>query len=124
MTSSTLKFAEPGETHPKNAKRIYAWKDFKCDKRPEKFTVQDEGDEPRTIALSNNKKRVLVGLMGGPIFAASYCRISDQILPLRRNYGLNITCTIYKGDPETGREIYGVYTLESKVTRIDGGALL
>jgi hypothetical protein len=122
MTTSNLKYADPGETHSKDAKRFYAWKDFQCDKRLERFLVEDEGQEPRTISVSKNKKRVLVGLINGPVFAASYCRISDQVLPLRRDYGLDITCTIFKNDPETGRDIYGVYTLESKVTRIDGGA--
>lgn len=122
MTTVNLRYAEPGATHPQNAKRFFAWKDFQYDKRREEFLVEDEGQDPRTIIVSNNKKRVLVGLINGPVFAASYCRISDQVLPLRRDYGLDITCTIYKNDPETGRDIYGVYTLNSKVTRIDGGA--
>lgn len=123
MTTNTkLHQAEPGATPPSNTKRVYKWNDLPNETKPARYIIEDEGQPPRTITVSRRKRQVLEGLMQSPLLAASYCRISDQVLPLRRDFGVNITCTIYKKDPETGREIYGVYTLESKVTRIDGGA--
>jgi hypothetical protein len=124
MNSQTkLNHAEAGATPPQNTKRVYRWADLPNATKPAKFKIEAEGQEPRIITVSRRKRQVLEGLMKSPILSASYCRISDQVLPLRRDYGVNITCTIYRGDEDTGREIYGVYTLENAVCRVDGGAL-
>lgn len=120
MTTAKLNYAKLGATPSRNTKRIYKWADLPGDTKPAKFTIECEGKEPRTITVSRRKRQVLEGLMETPILAASYCRISDNVLPLRRDYGLDIACTVYKNDPDTGRDIYGVYTLANTVTRIDG----
>lgn len=106
------------EKPPKNAKRVYRWSDLPSDKTRARYMVTDEGQEPREISVANNQRRVLEGLMHGPIYAASYCRISDQVLPLRRDKSIDIECKMYSNDPETGRERYGVYFLRSTVVRI------
>lgn len=102
---------------PTNARRIYRWTDLPNTTERASYVVQDDGGEPREIVISRHQRQVLEGLMQSPIFAASYCRISDQVLPLRRDHGVDIRCDMYANDPETGRQRYGVYTLVSTVTR-------
>ncbi|MGD1884708.1 MAG: hypothetical protein ACFB11_20765 [Paracoccaceae bacterium] len=42
---------------------------------------------------------------------------------MRDQHGVDIDCTLYRADPDTGRERFGVYTLLSRVERIKvGGA--
>lgn len=103
---------------PANAKRVYRWADLPDASAPEMYRVSDPGQEPRVIVVSRHQRQVLEGLMTGPIYAASYCRISDQVLPLRRDHGVNIVCDMYSNDPETGRQRYGIYRLESQVERV------
>lgn len=106
------------KTPPSNAKRVYKWADLPDHTSPARYMVTDPGQEPRVIIVSNHRRQVLDGLLRSPIYSASYCRISDQVLPLRRDHGVNIRCDMYRNDPETGRERYGIYVLESKVVRI------
>jgi len=110
---------EQFEKPPKNAKRVYRWDDLPSNKTRAWFRTMDPDQEPREFSVSGNQRRVLEGLMLSPIYAASYCRLSDQVLPLRRDHAISIRCDMYRKDQETGRERYGVYVLESKVTRID-----
>ncbi len=104
---------------PHNAKRVYRWGDLPYLTELALFRVTDPGQEPRVIAVSKHVRQVLEGLMRHPIYAASYCRISDQVLPLRRDHGVNIRCDMYSNDKETGRTRFGIYVLESKVERIE-----
>ncbi len=105
-------------THPpRTAKRVYRWDDLPNETMGAVYTVTNEGQEPRDVFVHKNQQRMLEGLMRSPIYAASYCRLSDQVLPLRRDKGIEIRCDMYKSDPETGRERYGVYSLVSEVTR-------
>lgn len=106
---------------PKNAQRIYRWADLPNTIRPESYRVTDPGQEPRIITVSRHKRQVLEGLMRAPMFSASYCRLSDNVLPLRRDHGVDIECDLYKNDLETGRNRFGVYVLKSKVERIEQG---
>lgn len=107
------------EHPPKNAKRVYRWADLPNTTAEAVYRVTDPDQEPRTIAVSRHKRQVLEGLMQGPIYAASYCRLSDQVLPLRRDDGVNIKCEMYANDKETGRQRFGVYFLESRVERVE-----
>ena len=104
---------------PPNAKRVYRWDDLPPTLDAALYSVADGDGEVRIISASRRKRQVLEGLMRAPLFAASYCRISDKVLPLRRDDGIDIECEMYRNDPETGRERYGVYVLKSKVERID-----
>lgn len=104
---------------PANALRIYRWADLPNLTTPALYRVTDPGQEPREIYASKHKRQVLEGLMRSPLYAASYCRLSDQVLPLRRDDGVNIECKMYRGDADTGRQKFGIYFLVSKVTRID-----
>lgn len=107
------------ELPPTNALRVYRWADLPNLTAPALYRVTDPGQEPREIYASKHKRQVLEGLMRSPLYAASYCRLSDQVLPLRRDDGVNIECKMYRGDADTGRQKFGIYFLVSKVTRID-----
>ncbi|WP_170387013.1 hypothetical protein [Ruegeria atlantica] len=97
---------------------MYRWADLPNLTTPALYRVTDPGQEPRKIYASKHKRQVLEGLMRSPLYAASYCRLSDQVLPLRRDDGVNIECKMYRGDAETGRQKYGIYVLVSQVELI------
>ncbi len=101
---------------PKDARRIYSWDQTPNLTAPATYVVQDEGQEPRSITVSKNMRRVLEALMRNPIYAASYCRISCRVLELRHDYGVEIECVRYQTDLPTKRQTFGVYFLRSKVT--------
>lgn len=103
-----------------DAKRVSRWADLPDVSAPALFRVTDPDQEPREIVVAKHQRQVLEGLMHGPIYAASYCRVSDQVSMLRHDHGVNIRCDMFSDDRETGRSRYGVYFLESRVERIDG----
>ena len=109
------------KTPPANAQRVYRWDDLPGATDLATFRVTDNDQDAREIVVSNHQRQVLEGLMKRPLYAASYCRLSDQVLPLRRDHGIDIECEMYANDPETGRQRYGVYFLKSKVTRTETG---
>ncbi|MEJ6390469.1 hypothetical protein [Gymnodinialimonas ulvae] len=111
----TIKKSKP----PSNTRRVYRWADLPPTTSPALYRVTDPGQEPRTICVSKHTRQVLEGLMAGPMLAASYCRLSDKVLPLRRDHGVDIRCDLYCDDKETGRDRYGVYVLVSVVERIE-----
>ncbi len=104
---------------PENALRVYRWADLPNLTAPALYRITDPGQEPREIYASKHKRQVLEGLMRSPLYAASYCRLSDQVLPLRRDDGVNIECKMYRGDADTGRQKYGIYVLVSQIERIE-----
>ncbi|NOD48722.1 MULTISPECIES: hypothetical protein [unclassified Ruegeria] len=104
---------------PANALRVYRWADLPNLTAPALYRVTDPGQEPREVYASKHKRQVLEGLMRSPLYAASYCRLSDQVLPLRRDDGVNIECKMYRGDADTGRQKYGIYVLVSQVELIE-----
>ena len=103
---------------PANALRIYSWDQTPNLTKPAAYEVQNENQGPCRIVISKNTRRVLEALMHSPVYAASYCRISDKVLPLRRDFGIDIECVIYDGDIPTKRARFGVYFLRSKVIRL------
>ncbi|WP_299899955.1 hypothetical protein [uncultured Ruegeria sp.] len=109
------------EFPPTNALRVYRWADLPNLTAPALYRVTDPGQEPLEIYASKHKRQVLEGLIRSPLFAASYCRLSDQVLPLRRDDGVNIECKMYRGDADTGRQKFGIYFLVSKVELIETG---
>jgi len=103
---------------PANARRIYRWADLPSQTETAIYRVTDPGEDPREIVVSKHQRQVLEGLMRSPLYAASYCRLSDQVLPLRRDHGVDIVCDMYTNDAETGRSRFGVYRLVSKIERV------
>ncbi|SLN64126.1 hypothetical protein ROA7450_03383 [Roseovarius albus] len=106
---------------PRGTRRVYGWKDLPDNEQPTHYHVIDRNGHETTVSAKGKKKRVLEGLRRAPLLSASYCRLSDQVDLLRRA-GLDIETTLYKNDPETGRERYGVYTLHGSVSPIRGDA--
>ena len=79
------------ERPPRNSKRVYRWPDLPNTLAPKPYRIIEEGKEVTTFIASEHKRQVLEGLMLHPIYAASYCRISDQVLALRGD-GVDIEC--------------------------------
>lgn len=105
---------------PSNTKRVYRWDDLPKAETAGAYLIENEGAKPVSVIVRGKRRRVLEGLMQSPLYAASYARLSDHVDHLRRE-GINIRTDGYRNDPETGRETYGVYTIESTVTRIERG---
>ena len=104
---------------PKNARRVYSWADLPDCQMPGAYLTEGDDKEPRKIVVDKKRQRVLEGLIRSPLYAASYVRLSDHVDHLKRA-GVDIETLMFRNDPETGRDSYGIYVLRSRVTRIDG----
>ena len=113
-----FKYAQPGEHPPASAKHISKWADLPGASEPARFDILS-GDKA-SITVRGKNRKVLEGLMQGALYCASYCRISHNIMCLRRA-GVNIETTIYKPSGEAFPDRYGLYELQSKVQRAGGG---
>lgn len=121
MTEQTKK-VDPESGPPANATSILAWDD--CVPTPKKDTVtliSPEGDE-RTITLTKGNLRILRTMQRSPVYCASPVRISDRVLILKRDYGVNIRTDMYAAKGGTECERFGVYTLLDTVHPVKGGA--
>lgn len=109
---------------PEDAKRIMRWRDLPNKIASAVYEVTDDAGDTRSVRISKNKRRVLEGLMIAPMYCASPVRISDLVHILKRDYGVDIGMDLYEDDRETDRAKFGIYTLNSKVVRVDenGGA--
>ena len=105
------------EHPPANAKRVCRRADLSATTETAINILMNPGEEPRQITISKHKRQVLEGLLTGPLYAASYRRHSDQVLPHRPDQGLNIRCEMYRSDPETGRERFGIHFFDTVVIR-------
>lgn len=100
-----------GATEPKKTRRVLNWDQLpKYKKGFDTFHVS-EANGTRQIAARCHDSQVLRGLIDGPIYAASLCRIGENISNLRHDHGLNIRTEVYQKD---GRE-FGVFRLADKV---------
>lgn len=104
---------------PANALRVQSWADTPALTKPATYEAHTDGAEPKSFTVSKLNRRVLEALMRGPLYAASPCRISDKVLSLRRDQGLEIECVLFKGDAETHRQLCGVYFLRTRVIRAE-----
>lgn len=103
---------------PSNARRIYRWADLPRCQPHAGYVVENDGQEAVTLFVRNKRQRVLEGLMRSPLYAASYARLSDHVDHLKRS-GVVIETLMFRDDPETGRDTFGIYVLRSRVTRIE-----
>lgn len=98
---------------PANTQSINRWDDLPAGSSPATFEITDENGETRRITLKDGNRRVLEGLMLGPMYCASRVRLSDRKLVLTRDYDITIETEFYgNGDR------YGVYTLVDHVVRV------
>ena len=100
---------------PANAQFIMRRSDLPPERAKKAYSIGPGDGEKRTVHLDKISRQVVDALRSGPVFAASPVRISDRVLILRRDYGIEIeTLMIYPADG--GR--YGIYRLVSCVTPI------
>lgn len=103
---------------PKNTQRITRWRDLPSLSTPATYEVQSPDGDSRKVFLKAGNRRVLEGLRKGPLYCASPVRLSDRVLILKRDYGLNIRTEIYDTDRATDSERFGVYFLDDRVSAI------
>ena len=103
------------ERPPANSLRVNKWANLPNAIETCAYEFWD-GDEWSPFSLSSHDRQVLEGLMQRPVFAASFARVSDCVFRLRK-IGLHIETKMYRNDPETGRQRYGVFFLVSEVKR-------
>lgn len=108
MTDKTI------EQPPLNTLHVNRWDELPDCKEPAMYSVTVNG-EPKTILVSKKNRQVLEGLINQPVACASKCRLSDNVLHLRRDHGLDIEMKMYKSTDKSGGESYGVYFLNSEV---------
>jgi len=105
------------EKPPKTTLRVHGWRDLPADENSVCYKVADRTGNTFEVWAKGKRRRVLEGLCKAPIYSASNCRISDHVDHLRRD-GVDIETTLYRNDDETGRERFGVYTLQGSVSPI------
>jgi hypothetical protein len=110
------------EQPPLNTKHISKWSELPDCKDPAMYSIIVNG-ERRTFLVSKKKRQVLEGLIHHPLACASKCRLSDCVLHLRRDYGLDIEMKMYQSADESDGESYGVYFLKSEVERVEEALL-
>lgn len=104
------------ERPPANALRVNKWADLPDTTEACAYQYWD-GDELSSFVVSKHDRQVLEGLIRRPVYAASFARVSDCVFRLR-GIGLHIETKMFRNDPETGRQRFGVFFLLSSVKRM------
>lgn len=112
----------PTDTPPPNSQRNMSWDDFPQAQSPETFELVSPSGDIHNITLGKGTLRVFKALVNGPLYAASPVRISDRILILKQDHGVNIQTLMFNNDRVTGRQRFGVYVLMDTARRLNGGA--
>ncbi|WP_299986669.1 hypothetical protein [uncultured Ruegeria sp.] len=105
---------------PVNALSADAWRDFPNKIEPAQYLVENDNGESHVITVSKNMRRVLEALIQRPVYCASRCRIGHYVHLMRHDKRVEIVTDEYSNDSQSGRMRFGIFTLISKVTRIDG----
>lgn len=100
---------------PKSAVHIWGVKDLTRERSLGLFEVTNGDNEPFIAAIKKRDRQVAETINKYPLFCASPLRLSDSVLRLRRDHGLNIETETYKGDNGT----YGIYVLRSRLRLIE-----
>ena len=75
-------------------------------------------DTDHHFTVRKKTRQTLEALLKQPVASASKCRISDRVLILRRDCGLDIKTETFKGDGTSESESFGVYFLKSKIEKV------
>ena len=110
----------PDKVSPSNTLHVNRWDDLPDDIKPATYRIINTDHK---FTVQKKTRQTLDGLIKQPVACASKCRISDRVLLLRRDYGLNIEMEMFQSDGDTQGESFGVYFLESKVERIVEGTV-
>ena len=100
------------------ARHIWGKKDLPQDRAPWVYEIHNEEGKAQRIILKNRTRQTIDALNRGPIFAASPVRLSNSIMILRRDYGVEIETHIFSANDGSGGS-YGIYELTSRVKPID-----
>ena len=100
------------------ARHIWGKKDLPQDRAPWVYEIQNEEGKAQRIILKNRTRQTIDALNRGPIFAASPVRLSNSIMILRRDYGVEIETHIFSANDGSGG-VFGIYELTSRVKPID-----
>ena len=100
---------------PVNTLHANRWDEFPDTVKPGTYRVIDAD---RTFTVRKKTRQTLEGLLNQPVACASKCRISDRVLILRRDCGLNIEMEMFQGDGTSQGENYGVYFFKSEIERV------
>ena len=108
---------------PPNAISLDSWDDAeKAPKAQVAILRSPTGDQRQTV-LKDGNLRILKTLAKAPLYCASRVRISDRVLILKRDHGVNIRTDMYRAPEGSDCDRFGVYTLLDDVTFEDvGGA--
>ncbi|RYH08828.1 hypothetical protein [Tropicimonas sp. IMCC6043] len=102
-------------TPPKNAQRILSWADLPPAADSATYELISTTGETRTVTLKGGNRRVLEGLMRGPLYCASPVRVSDRVMVLKRDHGVTIRTEVFESDGTTECERFGIYFLDDEV---------
>ncbi len=103
---------------PANAQRVRCAEDLPQTRSPAKYEVR-MGGETKTLVLHKRRRQVLELLMRNPVYCASPVRLSDIVMVLKRDNGLDVETLTFPGDPKLGIGDFGIYILRSHVLRAD-----
>mgnify|MGYP001800072087 CR=1 FL=1 len=111
---------KPKQKQPPTSTRYsQSWNPLEQAQPPETWLIEPKEGEAFEVRFpANGTLRVFKTLVKAPLACPSRLRISDRILILRRDYGLNITTEMYPGNGQSECQRFGVYFLEDKATRV------
>ena len=102
--------------------RILGWHHCEQAHGAETLRLRSPDGDEREVTLSRGNLRILKTLQRGPVFCASPVRLSDRILVLKRDFGVNIRTDMFSAGSGSNRESYGTNTLLDTVLPSHEGA--
>ncbi len=100
---------------PQNTRWIISKCDLPHRRGGARYEVQHADGKRETITLSNRKRQVLDALMCSPIYCASPVRLSDIVLLLRNENGINIETEFFQENDGIENTRFGIYVLVDRV---------
>jgi len=116
--TSTLKLSAINANIRTSAWHVWRKANLPGNREAQTYLLQDNCGKAQRIILKNRNRQVIDALIRGPIFAASPVRLSNSIMILRREYGVEIETHIFSANDGSGG-VFGIYELISRVKPID-----
>lgn len=102
-------------TPPENTRWITSRHDLPLRRGGAYYEVHRAEGTRETLTLSNRKRQVLDALMRSPIYCASPIRLSDIVLLLRNENGINIETEFFQENDGIENTRFGIYILVDQV---------
>lgn len=100
---------------PINTQWIISRSDLPSRRGSARYAVRQLDGTYETIILSNRKRQVMDALIRRPIYCASPVRLSDIVLLLRRENGIDIETEFFQENDGIENTRYGIYVLIDRV---------